>query len=472
VLCPKCRHRNPDENRFCGQCGGELTKSVKTNYPREGYDEAEFPAVSDNDLGLRRKASPLAPSEYGPTASRPYLSQSAEDAGSRTLVDSKEPGKAEIVRERPNEKSPALAMAPVRSQGIHGPSFLGLADPPDPDFLLSDIEEPSHARRNWLLFALALVSALAFAEWRNIRSSGLNLNLAGTMKLVLPHKKGEQPKTAETGAAETRGENGTANNGQPIVEVNPVNGASNQNSTQPANPAENSGGAQQGSESPQTGTATASPDSSSTDQPSNIQGKNENASPQKTPTADNRQQQNSAAEDNSSSGSSDGNAQPAAEKTTAKSRDTRASRAAKSKPAAPDAGEEELARADSASSPETAAKWLWVATSKGNLDAPVRLADMYAAGRGVRKDCEQATVLLRSSARRGNPRAAARLGMYYATGRCVDLDRAQAWHWLSIAQKGEPGSDWISQYRRRLWSEMTAGERARAGNGPTARASE
>jgi hypothetical protein len=62
--------------------------------------------------------------------------------------------------------------------------------------------------------------------------------------------------------------------------------------------------------------------------------------------------------------------------------------------------------------------------------------------------------------------------MYYATGRCVDLDRAQAWHWLSIAQKGEPGSDWISQYRRRLWSEMTAGERARAGNGPTARASE
>jgi TPR repeat protein len=132
------------------------------------------------------------------------------------------------------------------------------------------------------------------------------------------------------------------------------------------------------------------------------------------------------------------------------------------------AGADDLARAEKASDPATAANWLWAATKKGNTDAPVRLADYYANGRGVPKDCEQATVLLRSSARRGNPRARARLGMYYATGLCVAQDRSQAWHWLSLAHQSDPGSDWIEQYRQRLWSQMTPDERARSNSSSTA----
>ena len=96
------------------------------------------------------------------------------------------------------------------------------------------------------------------------------------------------------------------------------------------------------------------------------------------------------------------------------------------------------------------------------------LADYYANGRGVPKDCEQATILLRSAARASNPRASARLGMYYATGQCVPQDRAAAWHWLSVAHENDPNSDWVEQYRRRLWSEMTPDERARSGGGPSA----
>ena len=62
--------------------------------------------------------------------------------------------------------------------------------------------------------------------------------------------------------------------------------------------------------------------------------------------------------------------------------------------------------------------------------------------------------------------------MYYATGNCVPLDRAAAWRWLSIAYQRDSASDWIRQYREQLWSRMTPDERARAGNGPTANASE
>jgi hypothetical protein len=58
--------------------------------------------------------------------------------------------------------------------------------------------------------------------------------------------------------------------------------------------------------------------------------------------------------------------------------------------------------------------------------------------------------------------------MYYATGQCVAQDRAEAWRWLSEAHAKDPASDWVEQYRRRLWTQMTPEERARSGSGPSA----
>lgn len=456
MLCPKCKHRNPDENRFCGQCGCDLAKSALTIYPREGYDEADLPPVSEVEPGVPRFGRDLPPLTSAHT----------------------EHAQAKRVTESPLSR---------RTEGIHGPSFLGLADAPDPDFL-AELEEPrSHARRNWLLFALALVLVLAFAEWRNLRNSGINL--AGTMKLILPLKKGEQPKPPETGANDTQNENGPVNDGKPDMVVNPVNSgaAPDQKSTQGADAqstnraAASEGAAQQGTGSPPGATAPTSPSSSSNSaaQPANASRKNDSASPQEPPTADKQQTQETKQDASNSFGDANADTsgtdsatakEESAPKAPLKSR--AAVRAAKSKPVPSPAGEEELALAESAGNPETAARWLWAATSKGNLDAPIRLADMYATGRGIPKDCEQATVLLRSSARRGNPRALARLGMYYATGRCVHQDRAQAWHYLSLAYRHDSASDWIRQYREHLWSRMTPEERARAGNGPTTNASE
>ncbi len=516
MLCPKCQHRNPDENRFCGQCGCDLAKSAPTIYPREGYDEGDLPSVSEVEPEIprfRRDVPPLSQSEYGPPADVPRVtpasepspastetrtpvketsssSKSQEDlssfGGSNSILFSVDPKRSvptEPLRETPGEPEEGK-----RSQGIHGPSFLGLAEAGDPDFL-DDLDEPrSHARRNWFLFALALIAVLAFAEWRNIRSSGLDF--AGVMKLSLPHKKGEQPKPAENAATDAHSESGPANNGQPEITVNPLNSnTGNQKPAQADNTlldsngnaqqnSANSSAAQQGSGSAAdqeggaqqagaAGTAQNPDKSKATNDKNSTNGQKPGTEPTKNTPPDSAKADNSGADDSgaSASGTADKTKRSAPAKSVAK----RSHGAAEPK-ASP--GDAELARAESASSPETAAKWLWASTSKGNLDAPVRLADMYANGRGVPKDCEQATVLLRSSARRGNPRAAARLGMYYATGLCVQQDRSQAWHWLALAHQKDPNSDWITQYRQRLWSEMSAQERARAGNGPTARASE
>lgn len=530
MFCPKCQHRNPDENRFCGQCGVELPRAASTNYPPAGYDEGEVSPVSEDDSivsHFRRDVPPLPQSEYTPPPDVPtsparhghvndaadqdvlvsHIPDVPESKGADTApreapsfgsstgilfnLDSREPqlrerNQRELQQEEirpPVDRARMIPAPPRRSEGIHGPSFLGLADGGDPDFL-DDIDEPkSHSRRNWFLVALAIVIVLGIVEWRNIRQTGMNF--AGSMKLSLPAKKGEQPKPEDTGSTDHPGENGPTDNGKPEIVVTPQNtntsGQQNaQSNSQPQSnpqPSQDSEEAQQGgTESQPAGSNTSAQNASSanTQQAANS---STSGSASATPKQNQPTQQakndasnslnEDAGDDNSSSDKKTSEKQPA-EKTPAKP--ARAARSSVPPTATP--GAEELSRANSAGSPETAAKWLWASTSKGNLDAPVRLADMYAQGRGVPKDCEQATVLLRSSARRGNPRASARLGMYYATGQCVGLDRTQAWHWLSLAHQRDPASDWITQYRQRLWSEMTPDERARSGSGPTANASE
>ena len=88
----------------------------------------------------------------------------------------------------------------------------------------------------------------------------------------------------------------------------------------------------------------------------------------------------------------------------------------------PQPGQQELAKAMQASDAAATAAWLWKATSRGNPDAPVRLADMYIKGNGVPKSCEQALVLLRAAAMKENAPARNRLAALYANGTCVTRD--------------------------------------------------
>jgi TPR repeat protein len=56
-----------------------------------------------------------------------------------------------------------------------------------------------------------------------------------------------------------------------------------------------------------------------------------------------------------------------------------------------------------------AAKYLWKAVGKENTSAILLLSDMYMAGDGVPKSCDQARLLLTAAARKGVPQAADKL---------------------------------------------------------------
>jgi TPR repeat protein len=489
---------------------------LPSNYPREGFDEVDEPEIQQIDPRIpaneytrprvTSRSEPAQDEEFQATVTRAVKASESDwdtepaapapSKGNSTsifgLEDIEPPKTSEPPKsvDSPKFDTDPYTVKPVAmsnsmfdfepAQGsskntIHGPSFLGLSEP---EFLDEDDEESSHGHRTWLLLALAVVIVVAAVQWRNIRDTGMHY--AGTLHFKLPLKKGDgQAQVAQEKAAPgDSGENSAASEGKPEMEVSPTtNGAAPANQ-QNATADQNQAGQQnllsaQGAESkpPQptdsskstSNTANATPaEESQTPDPSAEKGAGDTAA------SKNDGQGNASKSPGKSSKKTE-----VAEAVPPKSKSERVSRAKETEstePPAPKAapGADDVARAISASDPATAANWLWAATKKGNKEAPVLLADYYAKGRGVPKDCEQATVLLRSAARAGNPHASARLGMYYATGQCVGQDRAEAWHWLSLAHEKDPASDWVEQYRRRLWTEMTPEERARSGSGPSA----
>jgi hypothetical protein len=63
-----------------------------------------------------------------------------------------------------------------------------------------------------------------------------------------------------------------------------------------------------------------------------------------------------------------------------------------------------------------ASRFLWAAVQKGNVEAEITLADLYARGDGVQKSCEQSRVLLRAAARNGNIEASQKLAQMIRGG--------------------------------------------------------
>jgi hypothetical protein len=492
VLCPECHQFNPDNNRFCGMCGQQFQDEPVSHYPREGFDETDLPEIADIDP--RIPANEYAPTRRAAVDPVPEIVDRRDPDAfeeeqvplipakpihedrprSTTSIFDLEPRESD----RPKFETDPRAVKPVTygtnmfeydpvaaersNTSLHGPSFLGLGEP---DFL-DDIEEPrSHARLYWLMLALLAVIGVGAMQWRNIRDTGMQY--AGTMHLSLPDKKGEGPAkiTPEQATPSSSGETSAAAEGKPEMIV----GATNNNGQKPA-PPDNNATPSQSAAAPNS--PTPEPNKSAANSGGAMQGSEDTKKTGSKETASNKKpDENSASSKDDSSDTSEADS---ADETPAPAKSARSARAAAKRPvkaideSASTAGADDLARAEKATDPATAANWLWAATKKGNAEAPVRLADYYANGRGVPKDCEQATVLLRSSARRGNPRARARLGMYYATGQCVVQDRAQAWHWLTLAHQADPGSDWIEQYRQRLWSQMSPDERSRSNASSTA----
>ncbi|MGE5110086.1 MAG: hypothetical protein ACM3JB_04445 [Acidobacteriaceae bacterium] len=504
MLCPACQTPNSDTNCFCGHCGQPLpSKPLASNYPPGGFDEPEInqidPRIPANEYSPPRESFTVEPASRESVETRfaraykasdakppePIEPVSAPPSGNSTSIfglDTAAPPKFET---DPHAVKPISASmfdfesdSERASRSLHGPSFLGLNTEPD---FLDDEVEPSHRRRNWLLIALAIVIVIAAVQWRNIRDTGLQY--AGTVHFKLPLKRGDgQAQVAQqTPATSENGDSAASPDGKPEMEVNPTQnaavspGGNTAETSQPGTPIFDANAAQfKGQEpngaTPATSSSASEAQSKAADTNTTETGAAKSGANKNKEVASGKHANKPAAQADDDSGSED-----QTEVAEAKPPKTKPSRTTRSKSSAggdeapkPVPGADDIARAYASSDPATAANWLWAATKKGNKEAPVLLADYYAKGKGVPKDCEQATILLRSSAQAGNPHARARLGMYYATGQCVHQDRAEAWRWLSLAHTADPGSDWVEQYRRRLWTQMTPQERARSGGGPSA----
>jgi hypothetical protein len=63
-----------------------------------------------------------------------------------------------------------------------------------------------------------------------------------------------------------------------------------------------------------------------------------------------------------------------------------------------------------------AARLLWAAVEKGNIQAEITLAQLYSRGDGVTKSCDQARVLLRAAAEKGSSEASQELSQLLRSG--------------------------------------------------------
>jgi len=179
MYCWNCGHKNPDPNKFCGECGkaqvrppvfveeDNITDNVRTmNRPAEPAKPATPPAPADPPPGTGIMPTRLA-------GTNPLVEEP------RAIKD--EPLPAAVEATRPSVVEPPRAPAPQPRPStepvsrISGPSFLGLSDaPPSSDYLLDEEEtdRPSGVR-SFLALALVLLFAfLVYKQWDSVSAAG------------------------------------------------------------------------------------------------------------------------------------------------------------------------------------------------------------------------------------------------------------------------------------------------------------
>ena len=80
-----------------------------------------------------------------------------------------------------------------------------------------------------------------------------------------------------------------------------------------------------------------------------------------------------------------------------------------------------------------AVRWYRLAAEQGDAGAQDKLGDMYSYGRGVTQNHVEALRWYRLAAEQGIVRAQNRLGVEYELGRGVELDYVKAYMWYSLA---------------------------------------
>ena len=399
MRCIRCGNDNPEDNRFCGMCGGTLlapapTTAVPESQTKRAASASIAPAIPDS----------VAPTTV--TTARP--------------VDTPRPAPREVHRETT----------------ISGPSFLGLNDEPrkraslsiDPhsshssrgvDYLLDD-EEGHRGGSAGKVFLILLVFALAagfgYLRWKH---------------QGLPWVNSPASKPSPTQEVPGDGDATTAPAPSPAQPKQDAQ-AQNPGPTQPAaTPSQ-----------PPVETAKSDPPATTSD--SNPAGnpaavpKGEAPATSDPPNAGAKiPGTKSSAPANNDDEDSDSEPAPAP---------------AKAEPPKPAKIEKPPAGRDASPRPRTPVTP--VATGD-----PVNEAQKYLYGRGASQDCDHGLRVLKPAANAANAKAMIQMGALYSAGLCTPRDLPTAYRWFALALRKDPENMSVQRDLQKLWGEMTQAER-------------
>ena len=163
--CPSCAFENEPGHRFCGMCGLRIDRRA---HERRGAGESS-------------RATAVAHAQLPTPEARADARYRQASAGmsTATLVEP---------REEHQHAHAAAPESPLPVSSLGGPSFLGLNDMSDGDYLLEDEDRPRRGLRALLMLViLAAIAGLILVQYR--------ANLHATAKPL------DQPKTSPVTAA-------------------------------------------------------------------------------------------------------------------------------------------------------------------------------------------------------------------------------------------------------------------------------
>lgn len=316
---------------------------------------------------------------------------------------------------RESERREAEPLRPVvradQPTRIMGPSFLGIGNEPEGDYLLEDESGSGSGIRKLILFVvLAAIIGLIFMQWRSSLQANPKTNAPASNNAPSPQSKANQPATSGSNSGlaadqKTGSDSSRASLDDPtiVAAAGTTSGTSSDGATQ---------------------------DLASDQKPGKLDpvaAKGAAAIPDKIMAANHTQSDTSTAD-------ADGDG----------------------KPDAPKAGKADPAKAV-------------VDPSTLNPSAPVKpstsllRAQQFLQGRGVQQNCEQGLVYLRAAAQKNEPAAAVQMGALYAAGQCVKQDRVMAYRWFNSAHELQPANQWIQKSMDQLWAQMNEQERRLSG---------
>ncbi len=467
-ICPSCGQENPGNFRFCGSCGARMQtdapesamdrlirsvengkqKAAEHKHPeaeRRMNDRRSTIEAGEAAKGGRERNSSHWAIERDP---RPAPSPPALNAGEKRPSASPPPPQApKAPAAPPRPEKPAFIYDPKPSELVSGPSFLGLGgdSTADTSYLFEE-EEPkrSHARAYLLLLFLIAVGVLAALQYRTLKAQGFTFPWS---KISGSQQQQQQPP-AQAGQAQPQQNPGAQapmpqSDGGDFPQAQQTN--SGPNSPSGAQPGNNAGGEVNGA-APAKGNGpdmTAAP-------PTTTAPANHGA----TPASDNSDPKASSKPEDKPAPAVGRNKTSASEPARDEEQDQEQSSQQPEQPK-----KAARVRTSVAAPLPSDPKALWKASSAGNSDASVKLAEMYLNGDRVERSCDQAVVLLHDAADAGNSNAEIKLGALYASGTCLPLDNVSAYRWFTRALKSQPHNGYLDYSRRMVWGRMNDQER-------------